>query len=71
MSWSFPFTSPSRQAATTIPCTVCGEPLLARRACRAVFLSCPSCGARFETGDFPERIDELEDFMSAVPCDRI
>lgn len=69
--WNTPSFGRRRESATTIPCKACAKPLAAHRGCREVTLSCPACGARFRTEDFPEHVDELFEFLADVPADRI
>ena len=62
----------SRISQTTIPCSQCGTPLKAERACHEVTLYCTPCAKRFAVRDYLAQMDSaLEDFLAAVPCDRI
>lgn len=62
----------SRTSQTTIPCSLCSTPLKAERACREVTLYCERCDKRFAVRDYFSQMDDaLEDFLAAVPCDRV
>ncbi len=64
--------SRQRGVQTTIPCHKCGEPLRCERTCHEVYMRCEKCNERFEAAEYiPEMDDAMEDFMSAVYCDRV
>lgn len=67
MFWRSP-----RSAQTDIPCKECTAPLVAERSCRDVTLRCPACKKSVSVAEYAGAMDaKLEEFMSAVPCDRI
>ena len=67
MMWRTP-----RSAQTSIPCKECKTPLVAERSCREIRLHCPVCKTSVAVAGYADKMDaKLEEFMSAVPCDRI
>ena len=61
-----------RSAQTTITCSQCGNPLLARRTCHQAYLYCERCQKEFALRDYISRMDAaLEAFLEAINCDRV
>ncbi len=64
--------SRKREAATTVPCRLCGQALTMHRGCLAVTLRCGSCGASFPLAEAAGQMTEdLEEELAFVPMDRI
>lgn len=61
-----------RSAQTTIPCSLCQKPLVARRTCHEAYLRCESCGKDFTVREHLKDMDKaLEAFLEAINCDRV
>jgi len=60
-----------RQADTRMTCKKCEGSLRVIRSCREVTVFCNKCGGRFRLEEYLDFIDDIEDFMGNVPCDRI
>ena len=60
-----------RQEDTHMTCKKCNGELRVIRSCREVTVFCSRCGGRFRLEEYTDYLDDIEDFMSNVPCDRI
>lgn len=60
-----------RQADVKMLCKECRGSLRVIRSCREVYLFCGKCGGKFSLENYSEYLDEIEDFMLNIPCDRI
>lgn len=66
------FSSPPRQAETTMTCHACQGLLLAKRSCHEAYLYCPSCHTPFTITEYRAEMDTvLEDFLEAQYSDRV
>lgn len=61
----------SRQTETHMSCKKCKGELRVIRACREVYVFCNKCGGKFPLDSYLEYLDDIEDFMDNIPCDRI
>lgn len=60
-----------RQADTQMNCKTCQGELRVIRACRKVYVFCSKCGGKFPLDNYLEYLDDMEEFMGNIPCDRI
>lgn len=65
------FSGQPRQTGTHISCKNCHAQLRVIRACKEVYLFCDTCGEKFPLTDYTEFLDQLENFISNIPLDRI
>ncbi|MDL2266670.1 hypothetical protein LJC46_01610 [Desulfovibrio sp. OttesenSCG-928-G15] len=61
-----------RSAQTSIPCTLCNRPLLAKRTCHQAYMYCEQCKKEFPLQMHIKQMDSaLESFLEAINCDRV
>ena len=60
-----------RRAQTHMACKKCNGHLRVIRSCREVTVFCNTCGSRFRLEEYTDYLDDIEDFMGNVPCDRV
>lgn len=60
-----------RQVETRLACKKCNGSLRVIRSCREVTMFCNRCGARTRLEEYTDYLDDIEDFMGNVPCDRV
>ncbi|MCK9239857.1 dual CXXC motif small (seleno)protein [Desulfocurvus sp.] len=60
-----------RQADARMACKECQGSLRVIRSCREVYLFCGQCGGKFKLDAYAEYLDQIEEFMLNIPCDRI